>query len=103
MENEEKIERDFKVGFDFDWTYGVSVQKMKSDLEVLEKLGATQIDIESEDSYGSCSVVIKAMARRLETDEECNARIAEQNRRKETTERLERQQFEKLKAKFGTH
>ena len=47
----EKQIRRFKVNFDFNWTYGVEIKKLKEDLETLEKLGVTEIEIEAEDKY----------------------------------------------------
>ena len=71
----EKQIRKFRVNFDFDWTYGVEIKKLKEDLETLEKLGVTEIEIEAEDNWGSPSVTIEAFAERLETDEEFNERL----------------------------
>ena len=71
----EKQIRKFKVNFDFDWTYGVQIKKLKEDLETLEKLGVTEIEIEAEDNWGSPSVTIEAFAERLETDEEFKERL----------------------------
>ena len=71
----EKQIRRFKVNFDFNWTYGVEIKKLKEDLETLEKLGVTEIEIEAEDNCGSPSVTIEAFAERLETDDEFKERI----------------------------
>jgi len=71
----EKQIRKFRVNFDFDWTYGVEIKKLKEDLETLEKLGVTEIEIEAEDNWGSPSVTIEAFAERLETDEEFKERL----------------------------
>ena len=71
----EKQIRRFKVNFDFNWTYGVEIKKLKEDLETLEKLGVSEIEIEAEDNWGSPSVTIEAFAERLETDEEAKERI----------------------------
>ena len=97
----EKQVRRFKVDFDFNWTYGVEIKKLKEDLETLEKLGITEIEIDAEDNWGSPSVTIQAFIDRIETDEECNARVAKENQRQEDIKRRELEQFEKLKSKYG--
>jgi hypothetical protein len=93
--------RRFKVDFDFNWTYGVEIKKLKDDLDALEKLGVTEIEIEAENNYGSASVTIEAFINRLETDEECNARITKENQRQEDIKRRELAELEKLKSKYG--
>ena len=97
----EKQLRRFKVDFDFNWTYGVEIKKLKEDLDTLEKLGVTEIEIEAEDNWGSPSVTIEAFIKRIETDEEFNIRVAEINRRHEENKRIELEQLEKLKSKYG--
>ena len=97
----EKQVRRFKVDFDFNWTYGVEIKKLKDDLDTLEKLGVTEIEIEAEYNYGSASVTIEAFINRLETDEECNARITKENQRQEDIKRRELAELEKLKSKYG--
>ena len=97
----EKQERRFKVDFDFNWTHGVEIKKLKDDLDTLEKLGVTEIEIEAEYNYGSASVTIEAFINRLETDEECNARITKENQRQEDIKRRELAELEKLKSKYG--
>ena len=94
----EKQIRRFKVNFDFDWTYGVEIKKLKEDLETLEKLGVTEIEIEAEDD----SVTIKAFAERLETDEEFNERLDKEKKIKEHLVLTELRELERLKAKYDT-
>ena len=83
----EKQIRKFRVNFDFSWTYGVELKKLKSDIEELEKLGVTEIEIEAEDNWGSPSVTIVALAERLETDEEAKKRIDKENKNREDSEK----------------
>ena len=37
--------KQFDVDFNFDWTYGIKISELRADLDELEKLGATHIDI----------------------------------------------------------
>jgi len=97
----QKEVRRFKVPFNFDWTYGVEIKKLREDLNELEKLGVTEIEIEAEENYGSVSVTIEAFINRVETDEEFTARTNEFNRRQEEVKRRELQQLEQLKSKYG--
>ena len=101
----EKQIRRFKVNFDFDWTYGVELKKLKSDIEELEKLGATNIFIKTEEDYhGNSSVSIEAFAERLrlETDEEFKERLDKEKKIKEQIVLIELQELERLKAKYDT-
>lgn len=93
--------RRFNVPFDFNWAYGVEIKKLKDDLDILEKLGATEIEIEVQESYGSASVSIEAFTHRIETDEEYNTRINKENERQEDIKRRELAELEKLKSKYG--
>jgi len=94
----EKIVRDFKIDYELDWTYGVEISKIRSDLDAIEKLGATHVEIEHGVSYDCSYVEIDAIAIRLETDEEYNARIDGINKRQESIKRDELHQLEMLKA-----
>ena len=78
----EKQIRKFRVNFDFNWTYGVEIKKLKEDLETLEKLGVTEIEIEAEDNWGAPSVTIEAFTERLETDEEFKERLDKEKKLK---------------------
>jgi hypothetical protein len=97
----EKQVRRFKVDFDFNWTYGVEIKKLREDLDTLEKLGVTEIEIEAEENYGGASVTVEAFINRIETDEECKARIDKENQRQEDIKRRELAELEKLKSKYG--
>jgi len=97
----EKIVRRFKIDYSLDWTYGLEIKKLREDLEAIEKLGATHIEIEHGISYDCSYVEIDAYAERLETDEECKARIDEDNKRQQEIKRRELAQLEQLKSKYG--
>jgi hypothetical protein len=96
----EKQIRRFKVDFDFDWTYGVEIKKLREDLDALEKLGVTEIEIEPEEIWGSASVNIKAYIDRLETDEELAERIKKEYERQKIVEARELKTLNELKAKY---
>ena len=100
MENK-KITKMFKVDFDFNWTYGVKLSKIKEDINELEKLGVTDIEIESFNDYDVSSVDIQAFINRLETDEECELRINKEKIRQDEIKRIELKQFETLKLKYN--
>jgi len=95
-----KIERRFKIDYPLDWTYGIDIKKLREDLDAIEKLGATHVEIEPYESYGSAGVEIQAVADRLETDEEYKARIDAKVKRDEDTKRYELAQLEALKLKY---
>jgi hypothetical protein len=97
----EKQVKRFKQPFSFDWTYGVELKKIKEDINELEKLGVTEINIEAYDNYGSPSVNIEAFIHRIETDEEFIERFNKQKKQQDETERRELELLEKLKSKYG--
>ena len=98
----EKKERDFKIEYSLDWTYGgVEIAQLKKDIDELEKLGATHIDIEHGVSYDCSYVEIDAICRRIETDQEFEQRKKEVEARQEQNKQRELRQLEELKSKYG--
>lgn len=97
----EKQEQDFKLNYSLDWTYGVSIEQLKKDIEELEKLGATHVNIEHGISYDCSYVEIDAICRRIETDEEFEQRKKEVEARQEQFRQQELRQLAELKAKYG--
>lgn len=97
----QKQERDFTVQYSLDWTYGVEIAQLKKDVEELEKLGATHVNIEPYTEYDSSYVSIEAISRRIETDEECEERVRQITQRLEEQKRRELQELERLKSKYG--
>jgi hypothetical protein len=97
----EKITRNFEVKYSLEWKYGVEISQIKNDIEELEKLGATHVEIDIEYEHGDSYIEIKALSNRLETDDEYQQRIDEQNKRQEDMKRRELEQLEKLKSKYG--
>lgn len=97
----EKQERDFKINYPLDWTYGVSIEQLKKDIEEIEKLGATHVNIEHGISYDCSYVDIDVICRRIETDEEFEQRKKEDEARQEQRRQRELKQLAELKAKYG--
>lgn len=93
--------RNFEVNYSIDWTYGVSLTQIREDIDALEKLGATSVDIEIYSEYGSDYVGIMAFALREETDEECLAREQMLTAHAEKMKEWELTQLEALKLKYG--
>ena len=96
----EKQIREFEVNYRLNWLDGVEISKIKADIEELEKLGATHVEIDTVYSYGDTYIEIIALTNRLETDEECQLRIKEEEERMERKKQLELKQLENLKAKY---
>lgn len=103
----EKIKKKFKVDYVLAWTYGIEINKLREDLDALEKLGATHIDIEPYnvdvyEPYNDCAYVdIEAKCERFETDQEFENRVAQLKSLEQTTKNRELEQLEKLKLKYG--
>jgi len=102
MKKSDKIKRNFNVDYYFDWTYDVTIEKIRKDLDELEKLGVTSIEIEAEECYGSYSVSIKAIANRLETNEEYLERKKKEKEYSDRIKQMELKQLETLQNKYKT-
>ena len=101
MKDMEKTEVREDIGFNLNWTGEAKIAEMKQDLEALERIGATHIEIEAYDNYGSPSLSIQVFKYRMETDDEFAERALIIQRTKERTKQMELGQLEKLKAKYG--
>ena len=97
----EKEVRRFKVDYSLDWEYGVEISKLRADLEAIEALGATHVEIEIGISYDCSYVTIEPVSEHLETDEEFKARVEEVEKRQSEIKRRELEHLEKLKSKYG--
>lgn len=97
----EKITRNFEVKYPLGWKYKVEISQIKKDIEELEKLGATHVEIDLRYDCGDSYIEIKALSNRLETDDEYHQRIDEQNKRQEYIKGIELEQLEKIKSKYG--
>lgn len=97
----EKEVRRFEVDYLLDWEYGVEISKLRADLDAIEALGATHVEIESSMRYDCSYVKIEPVSEHLETDEEFKARVEEVEKRQCAIKRSELEQLEKLKAKYG--
>ncbi len=98
--NLEQKQKDFPINYNFDWTYGVEISKIREDLNELEKLGATHINIEADMYYESASIEINAVCNRLETIEEAQDRIQKENEYQERVKARDLKRLEELKAKY---
>lgn len=95
-----KCVKRFWVNYQFNWLHGVEISKIRQDLDALEKLGATYIDINSSISYDSVETEMDAYCERIETDEEFIQRIEQEKEREEEVRRREFELLEKLKLKY---
>jgi hypothetical protein len=78
MAKKKKRELSVPIELCLDWTYGIAISKLREDLDALEKLGATDVEINATDEWGYPSISIKAFQRRLETDEEFQQRVEDE-------------------------
>jgi hypothetical protein len=97
----EKITKRIKLEYPLNWMYGIEISKIREDLDELEQIGATHIEIESYESYGSAFTTIEAVCERIETDEECAKRLLEHEYKKDEIRQRELVEFERLKSKYG--
>ena len=96
----EKLEQDFEINYSLDWAYDVSIEQLKKDIEELEKLGATHVNIEPFIFHDCPSIEINVICRRIETDEEFEQRKKEVEARQEQHRQRELKQLAELKAKY---
>jgi hypothetical protein len=93
--------RVFPIEYPLDWRYGVEISQIRHDLDQLEKLGATHIDITYEQIYDSVSIEITAESHRLETAEEFTERKTQTAKQLEQQRQNDLKLFENIKAKYG--
>jgi hypothetical protein len=91
---------DAVIEYDLLWEDTVPINKIREDLDIIEKLGATHVNIVSYSLHGDETLDIAAINKRLETDVEYNSRIHIHNKKQEDIEKAELRQLEKLKAKY---
>jgi hypothetical protein len=96
----EKLVLDFKIDYALDWLCGVSIKQLRDDLDAIEKLGATHVDIESNVYYDCVNTEINAISTRVETVEECNERIEKERRFNASRELLELNELKRLQEKY---
>lgn len=90
-----------KINYSLDWEYGVEISQMRKDLDAIEKLGATHVEIDGAIIYDDSYVKIEAVSEHLETDEEFELRMSEKKRRAEEVKKAELEQFERIKSKYN--
>ena len=100
MSEDKKQIRNFTVPFNFNWSYGVSIDQIREDLDKLEKLGVTEIDIEAYDDYGDASIIISAISKREETNLEQQERLNIEKIRLDKQKKYELQQLKLLQDKY---
>lgn len=88
------------VNYHLDWTYGVSIAEIREDLNELEKLGATDVEIDIDDYHECTSISIKAVSKRMETDEEYEKRVMKENILANADRGRELAELERLKKKY---
>jgi hypothetical protein len=93
--------RIFDVEYNLNWIYSVSIEQIKKDLIALEKMGATHISIDPYEQFGEVDAHIEAEARRLETDEEYNERILEEQERALINKQQDLKMFYHIKEKYS--
>ncbi len=92
--------RRFEIDYHLEWEYGVTIKQIRYDLDQIERLGATHVDIEAETHWDQSIVTIEAHAEREETDEEYKNRIRKEELKNKEIEKRERTQLKKLKEKY---
>ena len=96
----EKLTKRIKVDYFLEWEYGMSIYDLRKDLDKIEKLGATHVDIEAYTSYDCAYVGIEPILQRTETDEEAIKRVSDEESRMEMLKKRELEQLKKLKEKY---
>ena len=97
---EKKIMR-LKVNYHLDWDDRVSIAKIREDLDELEKLGATDINIDYEDYFGTIFIKFKPFKEAIETDEEYEERIKNEQKQREAKRLESYNEYLRLKKEFG--
>lgn len=89
-----------RIDYDLDWKSGASIEKIRKDLDVIEKIGATRVEIDYGTAYGDAYLCIDPIIERLETDEEYGLRTEKEQVRQESIKEIELRTLRELKAKY---
>ena len=97
------MKQEVYIGVEHDllWAYGTSIAKIKKDIEIIEKMGATHIDIDAHEEYGDAYVTIRPVMRREETDEEYSDRLRKEKEWQDCIKERELEELNRLKNKYG--
>lgn len=90
------------VSYYLDWVHGdKSISEIRKDLDELEKLGVTNIEITKERDWdGGFDIEINPFRERLETDQEYSERLTKEELERERNKQYELRQLEILKSKY---
>lgn len=100
MSQQERKRRIFEIDYQLDWEYGVEISQIRKDIDALERLGATHVDVGIEDSWGDRFVKFSPISERMETEEELKLRVAAEKEREDRLRNIEIEQLRKLKEKY---
>ena len=90
------------IEYPLDWILGVRISSIREDLDAIEKLGATHINIRYGPSHGDEAYCdIDAVCERLETDEEYAERLAKLKFREDKRTETELDQLKRLRLKYN--
>lgn len=99
-----KLIKNIDILYNIDWEYMISISQLKADIEKLEELGATHVDIKAVD-HNYTYVTFIPICQRVETDEEYKQRKKNESARKRQNKKEEVDKeielYNKLKEKYG--
>jgi hypothetical protein len=96
----EKQIKHIDIPYSLEWMYNGEISKIKKDIEELEKLGATHVDITTHYEYGDTFIEINACIKRLENDKEFTERQEKIKEKNCKIEQDEKNLFMYLKSKY---
>lgn len=89
------------IPYNFQWEGSNIIEQIEKDIQAVKEMGADEIQVRAEESYGCAYLLINAVKNRPETDEEYQNRIDAYVKQKAESEEKERQEFKRLWDKFG--
>lgn len=92
----EKGIRSAYIDYNIDWKYDTNLSVIKKDIEELEKLGATGVEITS-----ASEITFYPIIQRLETDEEFQERVMALEEHKKYVKNEEIKLYNKIKTKYN--
>ena len=73
----EKQIRRFEVNYPLSWEYDNTIDSIRKDLDEMEKLGVTHVNIEADVCYDSATILFTPLCERMENDADFALRMAE--------------------------
>jgi hypothetical protein len=97
----EKEVRQFEIDYQLDWTGCFEISQLRNDLDIIEKLGATHVNISARGDGDYSYMEVLAINEREETNEEFALRLEIKQKKEAEIQRRELAELQRIRLKYG--